>query len=80
MSDSLRITSAQFFNRGPMQCIGAQGDRSMGMGSNETREILDRYLNGHDPEAVAPDAEFMVMGTGQRARGRVEIEKLLEFL
>lgn len=51
----------------------------MDMGSKETKEVLERYLNGHDPDAVAPDAEFTVMGTGQQARGRVEIEGLLEF-
>ena len=49
------------------------------MGSKETREVLERYLKGHDPEVLAPDVEFTVMGSGQRARGRAEVEGLLEF-
>lgn len=49
------------------------------MGSNETRQLLERYLQGHDATALAADAVFTVMGTGQRAKGPTEIGGLLEF-
>ena len=49
------------------------------MTTNETKAIMERYLNGHDAAALADDAEFTIMGTGQHARGRAEVEGLLEF-
>ena len=49
------------------------------MGTHETRAVLERYLRGHDVEALAADADFTVMGTGQRAKGPKEISGLLEF-
>ena len=49
------------------------------MGTNETRETAERYLRGHDVALLAADAEFTVMGTGQRATGPKEISGLLDF-
>jgi predicted ester cyclase len=49
------------------------------MTTAETRKVLERYLQGHDATALAEDAEFTIMGSGQRARGQKEVEGLLEF-
>ncbi len=49
------------------------------MTTEATRQVVERYLHGHDSEAVAADAEYIVMGSGQRAKGRAEVEGLLEF-
>jgi predicted ester cyclase len=49
------------------------------MQAKGTREVVEGYLSGHDANAIAPDAEYTVMGTGRTARGRSEVEGLLEF-
>ena len=44
----------------------------------ETRRVLEAYLEGgHGLAAVAEDAVFRVMATGQEARGREAIGQLL---
>ncbi len=45
----------------------------------KTREVMERYLHGHDASAVAEDAVLVVMANGQEARGRDAIEKLLDY-
>ena len=45
----------------------------------KTREVVERYLHGHDASAVAEDAVFVVMASGQEAKGRDAIEKLLDY-
>jgi predicted ester cyclase len=45
----------------------------------ETREVVERYLHGHDSSMIARDAVFAVMGTGRESRGPAEIEKLLDY-
>ncbi len=49
------------------------------MNNAETRGVLEKYFHGHDASVLDDSAEFTVMGTGQRARGRREVEGLLEF-
>lgn len=47
---------------------------------DETRRIVEGYLTGgHGTSAVAEDAVFTVMGTGQQARGREAIGQLLTY-
>lgn len=49
------------------------------MSIESTRRVLDSYLRGHSLDAVAPDAVFTVMATGQEAKGRVAIAQLLDY-
>jgi steroid delta-isomerase-like uncharacterized protein len=52
----------------------------MGMTVDETRSVLETYLeSGHGAEAIADDAVFTVMATGQEAKGRAEIGELLRY-
>jgi steroid delta-isomerase-like uncharacterized protein len=47
---------------------------------DETRRILEAYLEGgHGIDAVAEDAVFTVMASGQEARGRQAIGQLLDY-
>ena len=45
----------------------------------ETRQVMDRYLHGHDSSAIADNATFEVMSSGQKAVGRAAIEGLLDY-
>lgn len=49
------------------------------MSAAQTRTILDAYLRGHDTSALAPNAVFTLMGSGQRYEGHEAIEGLLEY-
>lgn len=54
------------------------GVRSSGS-IRETREVVERYLNGHDASKLADDAVFVVMATGQESKGREAIGQLLDY-
>ena len=45
----------------------------------ETRRVIDRYLHGHDTSALADNAVFEVMASGQKANGRAAIEQLMGY-
>ncbi len=45
----------------------------------ETRQVIERYLHGHDTSALADNAVFEVMASGQKANGRVAIEQLMDY-
>ena len=45
----------------------------------ETRRVVDRYLHGHDSSAIADNATFEVMASGQKAEGKAAIEGLLDY-
>jgi predicted ester cyclase len=46
---------------------------------DETRQVIDKYLHGHDTSALADNAVFEVMASGQRANGRAAIEQLMNY-
>ena len=45
----------------------------------ETRKVVESYLHAHDTSAVAENATFEVMATGQKAVGREAIDGLLDY-
>jgi predicted ester cyclase len=45
----------------------------------ETRQVIDKYLHGHDTSVFAENSVFEVMASGQKANGRAGIEQLLEY-
>lgn len=45
----------------------------------ETREVVERYLHGHDSSVVADDAVYVVMSTGQESKGKDSIDQLLDY-
>lgn len=50
------------------------------MSVDKTREVIEAYLQGgHGLDAVAEDAVYTVMGTGQEARGREAIAQLMDY-
>jgi steroid delta-isomerase-like uncharacterized protein len=49
------------------------------MSLENTRQLMERYLPMHDAAALAPDAVFTVMGTGQEAKGKGEVEGLVQY-
>ncbi len=53
---------------------------SMSTSTEETREVMSAYLQGHGARTIADDAVFTVMGTGEEARGRAAIGRMLEDL
>ncbi len=63
--------------------LTAQQEAAGGVESMEsvskTREVVEKYLHGHDATVVADDAVFVVMANGQEAKGRAAIEQLLEY-
>ena len=44
-----------------------------------TRSTMEAYLKNHDTNAVAPEAVFTVLALGQKAKGRKEINDLLDY-
>lgn len=50
------------------------------MSVGQTQRIMDGYWSEHDPDAVAPDAEFVDLTSGQRWSGREEISGMLRFM
>ena len=47
--------------------------------AEETRRVVERYLHGHDATALANDATFEVMSSGQKTQGRAAVEGLLDY-
>jgi steroid delta-isomerase-like uncharacterized protein len=47
------------------------------MSVESTRAALMAYFQGHDPNSVAEDAVYTIMGAGQETRGREAINQLL---
>jgi len=45
----------------------------------ETQHVVEGYLNGHDVSAVADNATYEVVATGQKARGKAAIDNLLDY-
>jgi predicted ester cyclase len=45
----------------------------------ETREVIERYLRGHDTSVLADNAVFEVMASGQKSNGKAAIEQLMEY-
>ena len=44
-----------------------------------TRQVIEKYLHGHDASVLADNAVFEVMASGQKANGREAIEQLMEY-
>lgn len=49
------------------------------MSIEHTAEMMERYWSGHDPQAVAEDAVFTDVGSGQQWRGREAIGGMLRY-
>ena len=49
------------------------------MSIESTQKVMESYLRGHRIDAVAVDAVFTVMATGQEAKGREAIAQLLDY-
>ena len=45
----------------------------------ETRNVVERYLHGHDTSALADNVVFEVMASGQKASGRESVAQLLDY-
>jgi predicted ester cyclase len=45
----------------------------------ETKEVVEQYLHGHDISKVADDAVFVIMANGQESKGRLAIEQLVDY-
>jgi hypothetical protein len=50
-----------------------------GLLAKETGEVIERYLRTLDPNLIADDAEFLVMGNKEIAKGRDSILKFLDY-
>lgn len=44
----------------------------------ETRQVVDKYLHGHDTSVIADDATFELMASGEKVQGKAAIEGLLD--
>src|SRR5438105_2702762 len=53
--------------------------RRQGMSVENTRTVMEAYLHGHDASAVAEDAVFTIMDTGQEHKGRDAIQGMLNY-
>ena len=49
------------------------------MSVEKTQEIVLGYLSGHNPEALAEDAVFTMMGDGSEDKGREAIAQKLQY-
>jgi hypothetical protein len=47
--------------------------------TKETGEVIEKYLKTKDSSLIAEDAEFLVMGSNELAKGRDSILKFLEY-
>lgn len=45
----------------------------------ETRDVINRYLHGHDTSALADNVVFEVMASGQKATGKESVAQLLDY-
>ncbi len=50
------------------------------MSVEHTGQVMEGYWSGHDPEAVASDAVFIDIATGQTWEGRDAISGMLKFM
>ncbi|MGI9585378.1 MAG: hypothetical protein ACR2N7_07280, partial [Acidimicrobiia bacterium] len=50
------------------------------MSVEHTAKVMEGYWSGHNPEAVAVDAEFIDVGSGQSWKGRDAILGMLRFM
>ena len=50
------------------------------MSVDHTAQVMEGYWSGHNPEAVAPDAVFTDIATGQSWEGREAIMGMLRFM
>ena len=46
----------------------------------ETREVLNGYFSGHNPDALAEDAVFIHIETDERYEGRQAIAGMLAYI
>lgn len=49
------------------------------MSIEQTRSLMTSYLQGHNPGALADDAVFTMMPTGEETRGRDAIAQMLAY-
>jgi steroid delta-isomerase-like uncharacterized protein len=49
------------------------------MSVESTRAALMAYFQGHDPNSIAEDAIYTIMGAGQETHGREAINQLLHY-
>ena len=49
------------------------------MSIEHTRKVMEGYWSGHDPEAVAEDAVYTDMASGQQWSGREAVAGMLRF-
>jgi predicted ester cyclase len=47
---------------------------------DQTRALVEPYLDGHDASKLAPNAVFINMSTGERHEGREAVAEMLQYI
>jgi ketosteroid isomerase-like protein len=56
--------------------LESESQRSL---TKETSEVIEKYLKTRDSSLIAEDAEFLIMGSNELAKGRDSIMKFLQY-